>query len=111
MQSWTLIEVEDWDVTDDPVPNAGLWVPEWSHHAAKALCDFALKILICICFFNTLSGMIYVDTLMGVLLRFCGVKSGDISHDKNEMSLFSSITLNVQSEWQWMSNLSLGGGS
>ena len=98
MQWWTQIEVEDRDVTDDPVPNAGLWVPKSSQHAAKAPCDFALKILMCICFFNTLSGMIYVDTLMGVLLRFCGVKSSDITHDKTEMSLFSSITLDVQSQ-------------
>lgn len=42
--------------------------------------------------------MIYVDTLMALLLRFSSIKSGDIIHDKTEMSLFSIIKLDVQSQ-------------
>lgn len=49
--------------------------------------------------------MIYVDTLMDVLLRYSSIKSGDITHDKTEISLFSIITLDAQSQWQRMSNL------
>lgn len=55
--------------------------------------------------------MIYVDTLIAVLLWFSGIKSGDIVHDKTEMSLFFIMELDVQSQWQWMSNLSSEGCS
>lgn len=50
--------------------------------------------------------MIYVDTLIAVLLWFSSIKSGDIIHDKTEMSLFSIMELDMQSQWKWMSNLS-----
>lgn len=55
--------------------------------------------------------MIYVVTLIDVLLRFSSRKSGGIIHDKIEISLFSIITLDVQSQCQWMSSLSSGGRS
>lgn len=66
---------------------------------------------VCLLFLSTLSGMIYVATLIDVLLRFGCRKSGGVIHDKTEISSFHLIILDVQSRWQWMSKLSSGGPS
>ncbi len=66
---WTLIEVEENDITDDLVPNVGPLMLSLSECTAKTPCDSAFMILMCICFLNTLSGMIYVDTLIDVFVE------------------------------------------
>lgn len=76
-------------------------------------CVSVLMIFNVYLFLNTMSEMIYVDTFDRCFLssEFGIRKSGGIIHDKNEISLFSIITLDVQLQYRRMSNLSSGGSS
>lgn len=92
--------MEEEDITDDLIPKVGLLVLNLSQRTAKVPCDsaFISHYFDVNLFLTTLSGMIYVDTLIDVLLRFSSRKSGGIFHDTIKISLFSIITVDVQSQ-------------
>lgn len=81
---WTVIEGERGDLTDEPMPNVGSLVLNFSQ------CVHDLNVCL---FLNAASNMINEDTLIGVLLRSSSRKSSGIIHDKIEMSSFSLIIL------------------
>lgn len=100
IELWTVIEVEERDITDDLVSNVGSAGSELQsvRRRGKRVTLRLIFFFNVYLFLNTLSGMIYVDTLIDVLLRFSSRKSGGIIHDKIEISSFSVIILDVQSQ-------------